>query len=122
MRYFLRLPYAGQHTYWPSILAVYPDMHYRIMLADGSTSEIRGPLTISDEQILLTGTLYTELHAATNFQHILSTVNVPPTISAWRAALLPYSVVSTPFPKRAIPPDPKLKTNHKIGAPKGKLP
>jgi hypothetical protein len=122
MRYFLRLPYAGQHTYWPSILAVYPDMHYRIMLADGSTSEIRGPLTISDEQILLTGTLYTELHAATNFQHILSTVNVPPTISAWRAALLPYSVVSTPFPKRAVPPDPTLKTNHKIGAPKGKLP
>jgi hypothetical protein len=122
MRYFLSLPYANQYSYAPSILVVYSDMHYFMMRPDGTTSERRGPLTLSDEQILLTETLYTELHPDTDFQYILRTVNVPPTIGAWRAALLPYSVVSTPFPKRVVPPDPTLKTNHKIGAPKGKLP
>jgi hypothetical protein len=122
MRYFLRLPYADQYSYAPLILAVYSDMHYFTMRANGTTSERRGPLTLSDEEVLLTETLYTELHPDTDFQYILNTVNVPPTINAWRAALAPYSVVSTSFTKRAVPPDPKLKTNHKIGAPKGKLP
>lgn len=123
-RYFFRLPRSGEYYHTPSILVVTPPLEYywerRGDRPTNTNGQYTGTLSQSDEQALIQSGNYLELRPDSDRDFILNRLT-PAGITAydWRRALAPYAVESTPLPKR---PDPRLKTNHKLGAPKGKLP
>lgn len=121
-RYFFRLPHGGEYYYTPSILVITPSLEYYWERRGERPTNGRynGVLTPNDEAILTQGGFYLELRPDSDRDFILNRMAVIGHAEAnWREALTPYAVAASPFPKR---PDPRLKTNHKLGAPKGKLP
>lgn len=122
-RYFFRLPHSMEYYYSPAILVVTPSLEYywERRGAQHTNGRASGTLSSGDEQTLISSDTYIELRPDADRSFIL---NGGPlvrshTATHWREALAPYVVATSAFPKR---PGPRLKTNHKIGAPKGKLP
>lgn len=120
-RYFLRLPFPNESQYRALILVATPEGLYYWVRKGDSDSPYTRTLTESDKQVLLTSDQYLELHSSINPQHIVNLSNIEPTAGAWTEALASCRVVSVPFSKPKAHYS-KLHTNHKIGAPKGKLP
>lgn len=120
-RYFLRLPYSQENQYRACIIAVLPDGRYYWVRRGELDSSPREGLTEGDRRTLLTRSRYLELHSSIDPRYIVNLSNVEPTASAWIDVLAYCTVVPVPFsaPKATYR---KLHTNHKIGAPKGKLP
>ena len=121
-RYFFRLPRGGEYYYTPAILVVSPSLeYYWERRGESSTNgQHNGVLTPGEEAILTGGGTYLELRPDSNSEFILNRMAVGDhTADNWCEALTPYAVASSPFPKR---PYSRLKTNHKLGAPKGNLP
>ena len=120
-RYFLRLPFSNESLYRAAILVATPEGLYYWVHKGESRPPYTRTLSEADRQILLTSDKYLELHSSINPQHIVNLSNIEPTASAWTNALAACRVVSVPFSEPKVRYS-KLHTNHKIGAPKGKLP
>lgn len=120
-RYFLRLPYPGEFMYRACILVALPDGRYYWARKGELDPPPRLGLTEGDMRTLLIRGRYLELHSSINPQHIVNLAGIEPTASAWIDVLAYCTVVSVPFSKPKAQYS-KLHTNHKIGAPKGKLP
>lgn len=121
-RYFFRLPHNGEHYYKPTILVLSPSLEYYWERRGEPPPNgfYHGHLTPNDAQAPIHSELYLELRSESDREMILNRLSVGEHTEAnWREALAPYALTSTPLPKR---PDPRLKTNHKLGAPKGELP
>ena len=121
-RYFFRLPFNSERAYTPHVLAVTPQGQYYWSRYGSPVTpgDYDGSLSRADENTLANSGVYVELRPKINLAFILKDlVAGGDTSTDWRAALLPYSQPTAPFKLRR---DYGLKTNHKIGAPKGRVP